>query len=78
MITYLDDLLILTSSGFKDQQLKLEMVLVRFSNTDMRFNVSKSKFFAEQIEYLISENWIVRQAVKPVHTKIDKQRLSRY
>jgi hypothetical protein len=29
--TYLDDLLILTNSSFKDHLLKLEMVLVRFS-----------------------------------------------
>jgi dihydroorotate dehydrogenase len=52
--TYLDDLLILTNtnSSFKDHLLKLEMVLARLSTTGMRMNISKSKFFAEQIEYL--------------------------
>jgi hypothetical protein len=49
---YLDDLLILTNSSFKDHLLKLEMLLARFSTAGMRVNISKSKFFAEQIEYL--------------------------
>jgi hypothetical protein len=49
---YLDDLLILTNSSFKDHPLKLEMVLARLSTTGMRVNISKSKFFAEQREYL--------------------------
>jgi hypothetical protein len=52
--TYLDDLLILTNSSFKDHLLKLEMVLERLSTAGMRVKISKSKFFAEQIEYLLS------------------------
>jgi hypothetical protein len=52
--TYLKDLLILTNSRFKDHLLKLEMVLARqhISTAGMRVKISKSKFFAEQIEYL--------------------------
>jgi hypothetical protein len=50
--THLVDLLILTNSSFKDHLLKLEMVLARISTAGMRVNISKSKFFAEQIEYL--------------------------
>jgi hypothetical protein len=46
--TYLDDLLILTNSSFKDHLLKLEMALARLSTSGMRVNISKSKFFAEQ------------------------------
>jgi hypothetical protein len=45
--TYLDDLLILTNSRFKDHLLKLEMILARLSTADMTVNISKSKFFAE-------------------------------
>jgi hypothetical protein len=41
--TYLDDLLILTNSSFKDHLLKLEMVLARLSTAGMRVNISKSK-----------------------------------
>jgi hypothetical protein len=50
--TYLDDLLMQTNSSFKDHLLKQEMVLARLSTAGMRMNISKSKFFAEQIEYL--------------------------
>jgi hypothetical protein len=45
--TYLDDLLILTNSSFKDHLLKLEMGLARLSTAGMRVNISKSKFFAD-------------------------------
>jgi rRNA pseudouridine-1189 N-methylase Emg1 (Nep1/Mra1 family) len=51
--TYLDDLLILTNSSLKDHLFKLEMVLARLSTAGMKVNISKSKFFAEQIEYLV-------------------------
>jgi hypothetical protein len=47
---YFDDLSILTNSSFKDNLLQLEMVLARLSTAGMRVNISKSKFFAEQIE----------------------------
>jgi hypothetical protein len=51
---YLDDLFIQTNrnNSFKDHLLELEMVLERLSTVGMRVNISKSKFFAEQIEYL--------------------------
>jgi hypothetical protein len=55
---YLDDLLMLANSSFKDHLLKLEMVLERLSIAGMSVNISKSKFFAEQIEYL--GYWITR------------------
>jgi hypothetical protein len=66
---YLDDLLILTNNSFKQHLLKLEMVLARLSYADMRVNISKSKFFAEQIEYL--GYWITRQGIQPIHNKIE-------
>jgi hypothetical protein len=52
--SYLDALLILTNrnNSFKDHLLKLETVLSRLSIAGMRVNISKSKFFSEQIEYL--------------------------
>jgi hypothetical protein len=59
--TYLDDLLILTNSIFKDYLLKLEMVLARFSAAGMRLNISKPKVFAEQIKYM--GYWIIRQGI---------------
>jgi hypothetical protein len=65
---YLDDLLILTNSSFKNHLLKLEMVLAILSTTGMRVNISKSKFFAEKIEYL--GYWITRQGIQPIHNKV--------
>jgi hypothetical protein len=67
--TYLDDLLILTNSSFKDHILKLEMLLARLSTAGMRVNISKSKFFAEQIEYL--GYWITRQGIQPIRNKVE-------
>jgi hypothetical protein len=67
--TYLDDLLILTNSSFKDHLLKLQMVLARLSTNDMRVNIPKSKFFAEQIEYL--GYWITRQGIQPMRDKVE-------
>jgi hypothetical protein len=69
--SYLDDLLILTNrnNSFKDHLLKLEMVLARLSTSGMRVNISKSKFFSEQIEYL--EYWITRQGIQPIRNKVE-------
>jgi hypothetical protein len=69
--TYLDDLLILTNNSFKDHLLKLEMVLVRLSTSGMRVNISKSKFFSEQIEYLAQGYWIIRQGIQPILNKVE-------
>jgi hypothetical protein len=69
--TYLDDLLILTNNSFKHHLLKLEMVLSRLSTAGMRVNISKSKFFAEQIEYLAYGYWITRQGIQPVRNKVE-------
>jgi hypothetical protein len=68
---YHDDLLILRNrnSSFKDHLLKLEMVLARHSTTGMRVKISKSKFFAEQIEYL--GYWITRQGIQPLHYQVE-------
>ena len=67
--TYLDDLLILTNNNFAYHLTKLEMVLARLSTAGMRVNASKSKFFAEQIEYL--GYWITRKGIQPVHNKVE-------
>jgi hypothetical protein len=69
--TYLGDLSILTNrdNSFKVHLLKLEMVLARLSNAGMRVNISKSKFFAEQIQYL--GYWIIRQGIQPIRNKVE-------
>jgi hypothetical protein len=45
------------------------MVLARLSTAEMRMNISKSKFFAEQIEYL--GYWITRQGIQPIRNKVE-------
>jgi hypothetical protein len=45
------------------------MVLSRLSTAGMRVNISKSKFFAEHIEYL--GYWITRQGIQPIHNKVE-------
>jgi hypothetical protein len=67
-LSYPDILLILTNSSFKDHLLLLEKVLERLSTTGMRVNISKSKFFAEQLEYL--GYWISRQGIHPIYIQI--------
>jgi hypothetical protein len=68
-VSYLDGWLIITNNSFKDHLLKLEMVLARLSTAGMKVNISKSKFFAEQIEYL--GYWITRQGIQPLHNKVE-------
>jgi hypothetical protein len=65
--TYFDNLLILINSSFKDHLLNIEMVLSRLSTTGRRVNFHKSKFFAEQIEYL--GYWITRPGIHPIHNE---------
>jgi hypothetical protein len=60
---------ILTNSSFKDHLLKLEMVLARLSTAGMRVNISKSKFFSEQIENL--GYWITRQGIQPMRNNVE-------
>jgi hypothetical protein len=70
--TYLDDFLMLTNSRFKGHLLKLEMVLARFSTAGMIVNgvdFSKTKFFAEHIEYLGYS--ITRQGIQPIRNKVE-------
>jgi hypothetical protein len=45
------------------------MVLARLSTAGMRVKMSKSKFFAEQIEYL--GYWITRQGIQPIQNKVE-------
>jgi hypothetical protein len=66
---YLDDLLILTNRSFKDLIRKLEMILARLLMAGMGVNISKPKFFVEQIEYL--GYWITRQGIQPIRNKFE-------
>jgi hypothetical protein len=47
------------------------MLLARLSTAGMRVNISKSKFFAEQIQYLASGYWITRQGIQSIRNKVE-------
>ena len=49
---YLDDLLYLTCSTFKDYLDKLDAMLNRSNEVRLKVNTQKSVFCADQIEYL--------------------------
>jgi hypothetical protein len=48
--------------------IELEMVIARLSTAGMRVNISKSKFFAVQIEYL--GYWMTRQDIQPIRNEV--------
>jgi hypothetical protein len=45
------------------------MVLARLSTAGIRMNISKSKFFAEETEYL--GYWITIQGIQPIRNKVE-------
>jgi hypothetical protein len=47
------------------------MVLSRLSTAGMRVIIFKSKFIAEQIEYLAKGYWITRQGIQPIRNKVE-------
>jgi hypothetical protein len=59
-----DNFYIVANGFFKHHLIKLEIFLARLSIAGMRVNISKSKFVAEQREYLVY--WITGQAIQPI------------
>jgi hypothetical protein len=47
------------------------MVLERLSTAGMRVKISKYKFFAEKIEYLVPGHWVTRQGIQPIRNKVE-------
>ena len=59
----IDDMLILSSSTFKDHQDKLGKVLQHLQNKSLRINAAKSTFDTDDIEYL--GYTLTRDGIKP-------------
>ena len=66
--TYLDDVLTTTSSTFSDHLEKLEQVLNKLDEADLRVNVSKSHFCTSELEYL--GYVLTRDGIKPQNEKL--------
>ena len=66
--TYLDDLLIISTSTFEDHLQKLESVLEILDEHGLRCNAEKSTFCTDSIEYL--GYWITREGIQPMPNKV--------
>ena len=66
---YLDDLLIINRTTFEDHLEQLEKVLQRLQRAGLKVNAEKSKFFANQIEYL--GFWLTRDGISPLESKVE-------
>jgi len=67
--TYLDDVLIVSSSTFNDHLTKLEQALARIAKAGLKVNAQKSFFGRGEIEYL--GYWVTREGVQPLPKKVD-------
>ena len=66
--TYLDDLLVISNSAFKDHLRQLSTVLQRLRRTMLKINTEKSSFFSPEIEYL--EYLLTKKGIKPGQKRI--------
>ena len=67
--TYLDDILIISSSHFRDHLVKLEQALLRIRKAGLKINADKSFFGKGEIEYL--GYWVTRDGVQPMPAKVE-------
>ena len=66
--TYIDDLLIISTSTFEDHLTKVGAVLFKLKEAKLRVNVKKSGFARHEIEYL---GYILsRDGIKPNPEKV--------
>ena len=66
--TYLDDLLCITKASLDDHLDHLRLVLTRLREAGLRVNAPKSKFCAEETEYL--GYILTRTGIKPQPNKV--------
>ena len=52
VLVYLDDLLIFSKNGFADHLNKINLIFEKLSKANLQVNVTKSKFFQTQVDYL--------------------------
>jgi putative transposase len=65
---YIDDLLVMSCSTFKEHLQRLELVLSELSEAGLKINANKSHFAVSEIEYL--GYWITRNGIQQVHKKV--------
>ncbi len=65
---YMDNLLIITRQTLDEQLQKMETVLTRLHNAELKVNAAKSSFYAHEIEYL--SYILTREGIKPKSKKV--------
>ena len=65
---YIDDLLIIINGTYEDHLEKLDGVLYKLENAELKINATKSFFAKEELEYL--GYWITRNGIMPVAKKV--------
>jgi transposase InsO family protein len=66
--TYIDDLMIFSSSTWEDHLNKLRIVLKRLLDAGLKVNAKKSFFGRNELEYL--GYWISREGIRPLPKKV--------
>ena len=66
---YIDDLLVLSNGSFEDHLEKVEIVLTRLLEVDLKVNISESDLARTELEYL--GYWITRDGIKPLNKKVE-------
>lgn len=69
VLTYIDDLLVISNGSFEDHLAKLGRVLQRIQDAGLKVNAPKSSFCQAELEYL--GYWITRQGIMPVPHKVE-------
>ena len=68
VLTYIDDLLIISNDSFENHLTKLGQVLQRIQDAGLKINARKSFFCQAELEYL--GYWITRKGIMPVPHKV--------
>ena len=68
VLTYIDDLLVISNDSFEDHLTKLGKVLQRIQDAGLKVNAPKSFFCQAELEYL--GYWITRKGIMPVPQKV--------
>ena len=66
---YIDDLLCITTSTYKDHLTKLEEVFRQIQSAGLKVNVGKSFFACSELEYL--GFWVTRNGIQPLPKKVN-------
>ena len=65
---YIDDLLVITKGDWSDNLDKLELVLKKLRENELKCNIEKSYFGQTKMEYL--GFWVTRTGIQPINKNV--------